>query len=110
MEGRFLDQRPPPTGQSGQCEIEHRAKDSGRKNSRRAKRASSWLQSAAITPIVARFNAISEGLATTPQRHAPIFVGGRRRNGSWRAPGAWVPGPPAGHRPANLSIASWVGN
>lgn len=28
---------------------------------------------AAITAIVARFNAISEGLSTAPQRHAPLF-------------------------------------
>jgi uncharacterized protein len=28
---------------------------------------------AAITAIVARFNAISEGISTTPHKHAPIF-------------------------------------
>jgi uncharacterized protein len=43
-------------------------------------------QAAAIMAIVARFNAISEGLATAPQRYAPIFertAEGTVLAGSW---------------------------
>lgn len=46
-------------------------------------------QAAAIGAIAARFNAISEGLATAPERYAPIF---ERTDDGTVLPGAWCMG------------------
>ena len=60
-------------------------------------------QAAAIMAIVARFNAISEGLATAPQRYAPIFE--RTDDGTVLA-GSWCMGFLAAMK---LRYEAWLG-
>ena len=60
-------------------------------------------QAAAIMAIVARFNAISEGLATAPQRYAPIFE--RTDDGAVLA-GSWCMGFLAAMK---LRYGAWLG-
>jgi uncharacterized protein len=55
----------------------------------------------AITAIVARFNAISEGLSAEPPRHAPIF---RKTDDGLAVPHLWCMGFLAGMR---LRIDDW---
>ena len=56
---------------------------------------------AAITSIVARFNAISEGLSAEPPRHAPIF---RKTDDGLAVPHLWCMGFLAGMR---LRMDAW---
>jgi uncharacterized protein len=56
---------------------------------------------AAITSIVARFNAISEGLSAEPPRHAPIF---RKTDEGLAVPHLWCMGFLAGMR---LRMDAW---